>query len=69
MLAAPHYPERLRRSDELLLKKKLSLTPSDLAAIIADTPRDYEEFRNSYQLVQTMRRMVNFMRRHGLYPK
>jgi N-acetyl sugar amidotransferase len=68
-LSQDHYPERLRRSDEELLKKKLSLSDADLAGIMGDAPASYREFRNSYQFVQALRALANALRKRGLYPR
>jgi N-acetyl sugar amidotransferase len=68
-LAEDYYPERLRRSDENLVKKKLELTDAQLSDILSATPGSFRDFRNSYSFAQTLRSMVNVLRKHGLYPR
>ena len=63
------YPETLRAADEKLLMKKLSLSRDQLDAILAAEPRSFRDFRNSYAFVQRLRRLVNALRRRGLYPR
>ncbi len=68
-LEKDHYPERLRRADEELLRKKLDLSPDEVSSIVGDSPRSFLAFRNSYSFVQFLRSTVNSLRRLGLYPR
>lgn len=63
------YPEELRQRDEELVRKKLSLTADEYQAIW-DTPRrSFRDYRNSYETVQRLRRLVNALRARGWYPR
>lgn len=68
-LARDSYPEKLRRADEDLLKKKLKLSDTDLASILAAEPTTFKDFRNSYDFVQMLRALVNALRKRGFYPR
>jgi N-acetyl sugar amidotransferase len=68
-LAQDHYPERLRRTDEDLLKKKLGLNDAQITEIVNNGQASFKQFRNSYNFVQTLRAFVNVLRKHGAYPR
>lgn len=68
-VAESDYSERLRAEDEILLLKKLSLTPEQLAEIVDRPASSYRAYRNSYGFVQFLRGMVNRLRKLGLYPR
>lgn len=68
-VAEADYSERLRAEDEILLRKKLSLTEDQLKAIVDAAPSSYREYRNSYGFVQFLRKLVNRLRKLGLYPR
>jgi N-acetyl sugar amidotransferase len=63
------YPERLVRTDEDLLKKKLALSDVQLMEILNTPPTSFRNFKNSYGHVQRLRTLVNELRRRGLYPR
>lgn len=63
------YSDKLRREDELLLRKKLGLDSAELAQIVQNRPSSYRDFRNSYNQVQLLRRLVNILRKRGMYPR
>lgn len=63
------YTEKQRREDEMLLRKKLSLSDDHFAEIVAARPASFREYRNSYVFVQFMRTTVNKLRQIGLYPR
>lgn len=69
LLANENYPARLRRLDEMLLMKKLKLSPTQLETIMHTEPQSFRNYANSYRRVQQLRVTVNFLRRHGLYPR
>ncbi|TFB55295.1 N-acetyl sugar amidotransferase [Cryobacterium sp. Sr3] len=68
-LAQDSYPEKLRRADEDLLKKKLRLSDNDVAAILEAAPTTFASFKNSYHFVQMLRALVNALRKRGFYPR
>lgn len=63
------YQEKQRHEDEMLLRKKLSLSDDHLAEIVSARPASFREYRNSYVFVQFMRTTVNKLRPIGLYPR
>jgi N-acetyl sugar amidotransferase len=63
------YPEELRRRDEELVLKKLSLSPEEFRVIWESPRRTFRDFRNSYETVQRLRRLVNVLRARGWYPR
>ncbi|MGB7739636.1 MAG: hypothetical protein WBM03_11030, partial [Steroidobacteraceae bacterium] len=68
-LQQPPYPEDLQQEDLIYVTKKLGLTPAQFEDIMRAPRRSFRDFRNSYAVVQLMRRTVNRLRRRGLYPK
>jgi N-acetyl sugar amidotransferase len=68
-LNAESYPDRLIRADEDLIKKKLRLSDTELKTILNEESASFRDFRNHYGLVQKLRKTVNLLRRHGLYPR
>jgi N-acetyl sugar amidotransferase len=68
-LQADHYPQRLRQDDEALLRKKLKLNTAEVEAIVSAGPESFRNFKNSYRFVQRLRRLVNVLRKRGLYPR
>lgn len=68
-LDSDHYPERLRREDETLLRKKLKLSEAEVGSIVSAGPQSFRNFKNSYGFVQHLRRLVNGLRKRGLYPR
>jgi N-acetyl sugar amidotransferase len=68
-LSQEDYPPDLRRADEALLMKKLSLSRSELDAILRSPASTFHAFENSYDVVQSLRWFANVLRRQGLYPR
>lgn len=68
-LQQPPYPEELQRQDLVYVTKKLGLTPVQFEEIMRAPRQSFRDFRNSYAVVQLMRRTVNWLRKRGLYPK
>lgn len=68
-LSEAGYPDDLRRRDESIFRKKLQLSEDELASIMALPIRSFQDYPNVYGAVQALRRLANFARRRGLYPK
>lgn len=68
-LELPPYPENLQREDLIYVTKKLGLTAGQFEEIMGAPRRSFRDFRNSYALVQFLRRTVNRLRKRGMYPK
>jgi N-acetyl sugar amidotransferase len=68
-LAAPPYPEELQQQDLAYVTKKLGLTAQQFEEIMRAERKSFRDYRNSFGLVQLMRRTVNWLRKSGLYPK
>jgi len=61
--------ENIQREDLIYVTKKLGLTPGQFEEIMRAPRRSFRDFRNSYALVQFLRRTVNRLRKRGMYPK
>lgn len=68
-LAAPPYPEDLQRQDLAYVTKKLGLSAAQFDEIMRSKRKSFRYYRNSYRLVQFLRKSVNWLRKSGLYPK
>ena len=68
-LAEPDYEDRLRRRDQELFLKKLDLSAQEFEDIMSTPARSFRDFKNSYEFVQRLRRLVNNLRLRGWYPK
>lgn len=66
---SPPYPEELQQQDLAYVTKKLGLTAEQFEEIMLAERRSFRDYRNSFRLVQFMRRTVNRLRQSGLYPK
>lgn len=68
-LKQPTYDPKLQKEDREYVIKKLGLTDEAFAVIEQRDARSFEDFKNSYNLVQRLRNLANWLRRIGLYPK
>lgn len=67
LLKAPTYDPELQRQDRVYVLKKLGLSDAEFDAIMTTPPRSFRDFKNSFEVVQVMRRTVNLLRRRGWY--
>ena len=51
------------------VRKKFALTEKDMERILSAAPKTFRHMPNSYDFVQKLRRIVNNLRKLGLYPK
>lgn len=65
----PPYPEHLQQQDVQYVCKKFGLSEAEFAAIMTAPVKSFRDYRNSYGVFQRMRRLVNWLRLHGLYPR
>lgn len=68
-LAGPPYPEDLQQQDLAYVTKKLGLSSAKFEEIMRAERKSFRDYRNSYRLVQTMKIVVNRLRKSGLYAK
>ena len=68
-LKQPTYDPKLQKEDREYVIKKLGLTDEAFDEIEQRYVRSFENFKNSYNLVQRLRNLANWLRRIGLYPK
>lgn len=68
-LKSSDYSTELKEADLAYAAKKFSLTPAQFSAILATAPSSYQEYKNTAALIAKLKRLVNFMRKIGLYPK
>lgn len=68
-LAAPPYPQDLQQQDLVYATKKLGLSTAQFEEIMRADRKSFRDYRNSYGLVQSMKKVVNRLRKSGLYPK
>ncbi len=66
---APPYPEEQQRQDLAYVTKKLGLSAAQFEEIMQADRRSFRDFRNSYWMVQFMKKVVNRLRKQGIYPK
>ena len=65
----PPYPEELQQQDLVYVSKKLGMSMEEFDAIMRTPVKNFREYRNSFALVQTLRAIVNLLRKHRLYPR
>jgi len=68
-IQSPTYAQELQRQDLSYVCKKFGLSEFQFEQIMNETPKSFRDYRNSYDLVQCMRRTVNRMRGAGIYPR
>ena len=68
-LQEPTYDVEIQKADREYVAKKLGMTREEFADIEALPSRSFEEFKNSYALVQRFRNLANWLRARGLHPK
>jgi N-acetyl sugar amidotransferase len=68
-IAGPPYPEEEQQQDLRYVTKKLGLTLDEFAALMALPVRSYRDYRNSFERVERLKKLVNVLRRRGLYAR
>jgi N-acetyl sugar amidotransferase len=65
----PYPSPEMREQDKKYVYKKLGLTEAEFDEVMAQRPRSFREFPNSYQAVHRLKRVANWLRSKHLYPK
>lgn len=65
----PPYPEDQQQQDLLYVSKKLGLTAEQFEMFMRTPVKSFRNYRNWFEVVEFMRRTVNFLRKHYLYPR
>jgi N-acetyl sugar amidotransferase len=68
-IAKPPYPEEEQQQDLQYVVKKLGLSLAEFEQLMALPVKSFRDYRNSFQRVDTLKRMVNVLRRRGLYAR
>ena len=68
-LKKPTYALDLQQLDLEYVTKKLRLTPEEFAGIMSLPKKSFRDYRNSYRVVELLKRALNWMRGVGIYPK
>ena len=63
------YHESTINSELSYVKKKLGLTDEQFAQMMSDPVKSFRDYRNSYEFVQFLRKLVNFLRKLNCYPR
>lgn len=63
------YSEELQEQDLAYVCKKLELSREQFDEIMRLPVKSFRDYKNSYDFVQFLRRVVNWLRKNGLYPK
>ncbi|WP_422416347.1 N-acetyl sugar amidotransferase [Pseudomonas sp. GZD-222] len=63
------YSDELKEADLAYAAKKFSLTPEQFKEILATPPSSYHDYKNSASVIANLKKLVNFLRKIGLYPK
>ena len=65
----PPYPEEQQLEDLRYVEKKLGMCAGDFKRIMQAPVKNFRDYKNSYLFVEKLRLLVNWMRKHGLYPR
>jgi N-acetyl sugar amidotransferase len=68
-LEKPPYPEDLQNKDREYVLKKLGLTIDEFNMIMNKPPVTFRDYKNNYQSVSRLKKIVNNLRRIQIYPK
>lgn len=68
-LAKPTYPLELQKADLDYVIKKLGLTHKEFEELMKLPRKSFRDYNNSFALVLQLKRLVNFLRSKGIYPK
>jgi len=68
-IAQPTYDPVLQEQDLAYVTKKLGLTAEQFDAIMRAEPKSFRDYPNIFGVIQQLRRMVNWLRALGLYPR
>ena len=65
----PVAPEDMLEQDRKYVIKKLGLTEDEFEAMMQLPPRSFADYRNSYDTVQRLKRLANWLRHRGWYAR
>ena len=65
----PPYPENLQQEDLVYVMKKLRLSQEQFESIMQAPTHSFRNYQNLYEPVQMLRKTVNQLRKHHLYPR
>jgi hypothetical protein len=68
-LENPPYPEKLQKQDLEYVTKKLGISLDEFEKIMNEPPKTFRSYENSYDFVQFLKKLVNWMRKLGIYPR
>ncbi|NEX64028.1 N-acetyl sugar amidotransferase [Noviherbaspirillum sp. 17J57-3] len=68
-LRKPPYAEDLQEQDLRYVLKKLGLTGEQFDAMMRAAPKSFSDYRNQFAEVSFLRKSVNQLRKHHLYPR
>lgn len=68
-LSKPPYAVELQESDLIYVIKKLGLSKAGFDEIMNAPRRSFRDYRNSFEVVASLKRLVNSLRRRNLYPR
>lgn len=65
----PPYPEDLQQKDLEYVLKKLGLSVTEFEQIMSCPVKSFRDYKNSYQIVQFLRKTINLFRNLDIYEK
>jgi N-acetyl sugar amidotransferase len=68
-LQNPPYPEEQQLEDLKYVEKKLGMSAGDFQRVMKAPINNFRNFKNSYKFMEKLRKLVNWMRKYGLYPR
>lgn len=68
-IAKPAYPEHLLQQDLEFVIKKFKISSEDFDRMMATPARTFRDFRNQFDRVESLKRIVNALRARNLYPR
>jgi N-acetyl sugar amidotransferase len=68
-LALPPYPENQQQEDIVYVSKKLGLSADEFATIMNSPHRSFRDYKNNYEKVRKLKKIVNWLRGSRLYPR
>jgi N-acetyl sugar amidotransferase len=65
----PPYSEELQQQDVVYVSKKLGLSVKQFDSIMRSPVKTFRDYRNLFGVVETLRNIVNYLRKRRLYPR
>ncbi len=65
----PPYPEALLAQDMDFVLKKFQISQAEFDALMALPTRSFRDFKNQYNRIELLKKLVTKLRARGLYPK